>query len=434
MGRKGAKMAEERRSRVVVIGAGFGGLWAIRALDKAPVDVTLIDRNNYHTFLPLLYQVAAAELSPGDIAYPVRGVLRQSRNVRFVMAAVQTLDLEQRVVKTSGIDVPYDYLILALGSKSMFFGVPGAAEHAYRLKSLDQAANLRTRILDCFERAAHEPDQEVRRRLLTFAIIGGGAMGVEFAGALAELVHGPLKRDYAADDIQNVRILLLEGTDRLLPEFSPRQQRYCLQRLQRMGVEVRLRSLAARVEAEGIHLRDGQQIDAGTVVWTAGVRGQELAEVAGLPTNRRGQVPVEPTLQIPGHPEVYVVGDLAYLESDTGPLPMVAPVATQGGAAAGKNIARQVASQPTLPFRYKDRGRMATIGRNAAVAEVAGMGFTGLVAWLLWLVIHLFNLIGFRNRVIVLINWAWDYLLMERAVRLILSCPTEETQRDTPPG
>ena len=417
-------MAEARRPRVVVVGAGFGGLWAIRALAKAPVDVTLVDRNNYHTFLPLLYQVAAAELSPEEIAYPVRGVLRKARNVRFVMATGQALDLKRRVVQTDSDEIPYDYLILGLGTKSAFFGVAGAAEHAYRLKTLDQAASLRNHILGCFERASHEPDPARRQQLLTFAIIGGGAMGVEFAGALGELIHGPLRRDYAMADTDEVRILLVEATDHLLPEFSPRLQSYCLRRLQRMGVEVRFSSPVAQVEAERIHLRGGEIIDVGTVVWTAGVRGQEVEGFAGLNVNRRGQIPVEETLQLADHPEVYVVGDLAAVAST--PLPMVAPVAIQQGSAAGRNIARQVASEPAQPFRYKDRGRMATIGRNAAVAEVAGMGFTGLVAWLLWLVIHLFNLIGFRNRVIVLINWAWDYLFMERAIRLILSCPPED--------
>jgi NADH dehydrogenase len=427
---------------VVIVGAGFGGLWAARALRNAPADVTLIDRNNYHTFFPLLYQVAAAELEPEDIACPVRSILRHARNLRFVMAEVQGLDLAARLVRTDQGEHTYDYLIIATGSRPLFFGVPGAAEHALRLRSLEEGVALRNHILFCFERASVERDDGQRQRLLNFAIVGGGPTGVEFAGALAELVHGPLRKDFRGLDVRQVSIVLVEAAESLLSVLAPRLRAYAVRRLQRMGVQVRLGVAVERIGPEGVRLKDGELLPAATVVWTAGVGGDaarflgdsELAPASrgsapapGPAARRDGRVPVQPTLQLAGRPEIYVIGDCAYLEHEGKPLPMVAPAAIQQGVAAARNIRRQLAGQEPLPFRYHDPGTLAVIGRNAAAAHVFGRDFTGYPAWLLWLAIHLARLIGFRNRIMALTSWAWDYLFLERVVRLILP-------RATPPG
>lgn len=413
----------------MIVGAGFGGLWAARALARHPVEVLLIDRSNYHTFFPLLYQVAAAELEPEGIVHPVRSILRRFRNVHFALTEVQGLDLTHRMLKTEAQEIPYDYLILAVGSTSHFFGVAGAAQHAFPLKAMEEAIALRNHILFCFERAVFEPDREKRKQLLTFVIVGGGPTGVEFAGALAELIRGPLVKDYPTLDFREVRVILLEALDGLLPGFPDRLREYAKLRLQQMGVEVWVKATVTEITLETVPLKDGTMIPTETVVWTAGVQGDPTVQPWGLPTAKNGRVPVLPTLQVPGHPEVYVVGDLAYLEENGQSLPMVAPVAIQQGVAAARNIGRQVAGLPPLPFRYQDRGMMVTIGRNAAVAQVGRWNFSGFVAWVIWLSVHLFNLIGFRNRLIVLINWAWDYFLYERAIRLILPTPRRKIQQ-----
>ncbi len=418
-------MSHPNRPRVVIVGAGFGGLWAARALAHFPVDVLLIDRNNYHTFLPLLYQVAAAELGPEDIVHPVRSILRRLPNADFALAEVSKIDFRARWVETNGASIPYDYLILAAGSTTHFFGVPGGAEHAFALKTLEQGIRLRNHILTCFERAAKSGSAEARRRLLTFVIVGGGPTGVEFAGALAELLRRPLVRDFPRLDFREARVVLLEAAESLLPGLPERLRAYALARLRRMGVEVLLKAAVDRVTAQAAHLKDGSVLPSETVVWTAGVRGHPLAETWGLPTVRSGRVATLPTLQVQDYPEIYVIGDLANFEEGGRPLPMIAPVAIQQGRAAAENIKRQISGQAPVPFHYRDRGTMATIGRNAAVAYLAGKAFTGFPAWLIWLGVHLFNLIGFRNRLIVLINWAWDYFLYERAVRLVL--PSERT-------
>lgn len=418
-------MGTTSRKRVIVIGAGFGGLWAVRTLAGSGLEVVLVDRSNHHTFLPLLYQVAAAELAPEEIAFPARAFLRRLRGpVCFLLGEVQSIDLEARRIETAHTSLDYDYLILATGSTSHFFGVTGASEHAFRLKSLDQAIALRNHILRCFERADHLTEAEACRQALTFVIVGGGAMGVEFAGALAELVYGPLRKDYPALDIHKVRIFLLEAMDQLLSDLPHPLQSYAVKRLERMGIRLRLGTPVESITEEAVHLKNGEVIHADTVIWTAGVRGEGLAEKAGLATDRRGRALVLPTLQAVDHPEVYVIGDLAHFETNGEVLPMVAPVAIQQGTAAARNILRVSRGLPPEPFRYKDMGRMATIGRNAAVALLLNRHFTGLPAWFLWLAVHLLNLIGFRNRLIVLINWAWDYFFLDRAVRLIL--PTKE--------
>jgi NADH dehydrogenase len=395
-------------------------LWAARAFAHTDFQVLLIDRNNYHTFLPLLYQVAAAEVEPEEIVYPVRSILRPLGNVDFLLADVQGIDFAGRTLQTSVTSVPYDYLILAAGSATHFYGVAGAADHAFTLKTLDDGVRLRNHILCNFEHAARDSDVERRRRRLTFAIVGGGPTGVEYAGALAELLRGPLKRDFPKLGLQDSRVLVVESADRLLPSLPLRLSRYALGRLQKMGVEVRLQTIVDCVESGEIHFRDGDSVPTETTIWTAGVRGEPSASAWGLPLDRSGRVTVGPTLEVQGLAGVYAIGDLAHSLESGKPLPMIAPVALQQGVLAAKNIQRCQAGEAALAFRYRDRGMMATIGRNAAVAYIGGRAFTGFPAWLAWLGVHLIKLIGFRNRLFVLINWAWDYFLFERMVRLIL--------------
>ena len=412
------------RPHVVVIGAGFAGLWAVRGLAGAPVRVTLVDRRNFHTFLPLLYQVAAAELEPEDIAYPVRAIVRRYPNVDFRMGEVTGVDLTRRqVVLRDGL-LRYDFLVLAAGSRTGFFGLETVARHAFQLKELPHAIALRSHILRRFELAVHQPDPARRRRQLTFVVVGGGPTGVEFAGALAELIYGVLVRDYPRLDFREVRLVLLEAADRLLPALPARLGEYARRRLEARGVELRLATAVRDASPAGVTLTDGSLVETDTLVWTAGVQGPDLARCPGLPVGPGGRVRVEPTLQVPRFPEVYCVGDMAYLEGPEGrPVPLVAPAAIQQGSHAARNIVRQLAGLAPLPFRYRDPGTMVTIGRNAAVALLKGRALTGFPAWLAWLGVHLVRLIGFRNRLLVLVNWGWNYLFYDRGVRLVIDPP-----------
>ncbi len=414
-----AEVSRSRKPRVVVIGAGFGGLWAARTLAQGNVDVLVIDRNNYHTFLALLYQVAAAELEAEDIAYPVRSIFWKHSNIDFTLAYVRRIDLQNRIVVTDGESISYDYLILATGSITYSFGLPGVAENAYCLKTLEEAVALKNHIICCFEAAAREEEKAQRESLLTFVIVGGGATGVEYAGALSELIHGPLVKDYRTVAFQAVRIILLEAADGLVANMPQSVRTYTLEKLQQMGIDVRLGTKVREVTPNAVILNDQDTISTQTVVWTAGVKGEPLAELSGVSTERDGRVPVRETLQVLGHPEIYVIGDLASIKEDNRVLPMVAQVAIQSGITAAQNILRQISGQTPQPFRYHDRGSMITIGRKSAGVAIGRRTYTGFFAWLIWLVIHLFNLIGFRNRMMVLINWAWDYLLYERAVRFV---------------
>ncbi len=420
----------KQRPKVVIVGAGFGGLWAARTLAHEPVDIVVIDRNNYHTFLALLYQVAAAELDAEDIAYPVRSVFWNIPNIDFVLGHARSVDLQNRIIETDDRPVAYDYLILATGSATATFGVPGVAEHAFFLKTLEEAVALKNHIICCFEAAAHEADEVRRKSLLTFVIVGGGATGVEYSGALAELIAGPLVRDYPTIDFSDVRILLLEAAGHLVSPMPGNLRDYTMERLCRMGVDVRLNAAVAEVTPDKVVLknmktisdeasRESESIRTHTVVWTAGVRGEELASDSNIPVARDGRVAVRDTLQVTDHPNVYVIGDLASIREEGRILPMVAQVAIQSGVAAAKNILADIAGKSTEAFRYNDRGSMIAIGRKAAGVAIGRKTFKGFFAWILWLIIHLFNLIGFRNRVMVLINWAWDYLLYERAVRYV---------------
>lgn len=407
--------------KVVIVGCGFAGLWAARHLAQAGgVDVTLIDRNNYHTFPPLMYQVAAAELEMESIAYPVRGIFRNQPNVSCVLAEARGLDPAKRLVLTDGPDFPYDYLILAAGSLTGFFGIPGAEERSFGLKSLEDAVRLRNHLLRCFERAAlfSSERQDPEDPFLHVVVAGGGPTGVEYAGALAELIRKPLALDFPELAHGAMRVTLLDAADDVLPGFPDNLRRYARQRLENMGVRVLTGAKVKAVEDQVVLLEDGTRIPAATVVWTAGIRGHDVAAAMGLPLGRSGRVNVLPTLQAEGFPEIYAVGDIALVQGQN--VPQVAPAAIQQGELAAANILRALKGEPLLPFAYRDKGSMATVGRNAAVTKLGGFGFSGFTAWVLWLLVHLSFLIGFRNRLMVMIGWAWDYLFAERAVRLIM--------------
>jgi NADH dehydrogenase len=396
-----------------------------RALRGKPVDVVLIDRNNYHTFQPLLYEVATAGLEPADIAQPVRAILQGRENVRFRMAEVERIDLEARIVVTDAGDERYDFLVVAAGSETSFFDVGSAAEHALVLKDLHQATAIRNRVIRSFERATAAGDEDERARLMTTVIIGGGPTGVELAGALAELKRHVLPRDYPELDLSQARVILIEATDRLLAAMPPRLQRKAALQLRELGVEVRLDSPVAAVDPRGVALRGGERIDAANVIWVAGVRGEGIATaIDGVPLAPGRRVRVDAYLRLPGHPEAHGIGDLAHLAAPDGkPYPMVAPVAMQEGELVAENILRGLRGEPARPFRYRDRGTMATIGRRKAVAHVFGLQFHGLAAWVLWLVVHLLGIIGLRNRALVLLNWTWNYFRYDRANRLVTDRP-----------
>jgi NADH dehydrogenase len=410
-----------RRPRVVIVGAGFGGLHAARALGNGGVDVLLLDRNNYHGFWPLLYQVATAGLEPEAIAYPVRAIVRRYANVNFLMAEVVGVDFERRLVLTEGPSVPYDYLILAAGSANNYFGNQSLAETTFGLKDIDDASRLRNQIISSFERAVWETDPARRQALTTVAVIGGGPTGVELAGALVELLRHPLQRDYPHLDLANARVILIEASNEILTPFPASLRAKALRRLQRMGVDVRLNHRVAGVSGGRIELDDRESLAAETVIWAAGVRAAELADRLQVERARGARVKVQPTLALAGHPEVFVVGDMSYLEGYKGsqPYPQLAPVAIQQGKQAARNILALQAGRPGEPFRYQDRGTMATIGRSVAIMDAYGLRIIGRVAWWGWLLVHLMWLIGFRNRLVVLANWAYNYFTYDRGVRLI---------------
>ena len=405
--------------RVVIVGGGFGGLDAARALAGAPVRITLFDRHNYHLFQPLLYQVATASLSPGDIASPIRWVLRHQPNVEVLLADARAIDpAARRISLDPGPDLSYDYLILATGAAHSYFGHDEWEPRAPGLKTLDDALDIRRRVLLAFEAAEHEVDAVAQKRLLTFVIIGGGPTGVELAGALAEIARQSLRDDFRHIRPESAQILLLEGGPTILATFPERLQRAASASLERVGVDVRTRSIVTNVDERGVQV-GSDRIDAQTVLWAAGVAASPIARSLGVPLDRAGRVLAEPTLRVPGHPEIFVVGDLCALQQNGRWLPGVAQVAKQGGAQAARNVVRAIRGEPALPFRYRDYGNMATIGRGSAVADFGWMTLSGFPAWLVWIVIHIFWLIGFRNRFVVLGEWAWAYATFQRRVRLI---------------
>ncbi|MBD2071403.1 NAD(P)/FAD-dependent oxidoreductase [Leptolyngbya sp. FACHB-671] len=424
-------MSTQKRPRIVIIGGGFGGLSAVQSVASSAVEVLLIDRNNYHTFSPMLYQVATAELGAEQIAYPIRNILRKLPNTQFLQAEVKRIDFAQRAVETDRTVIFYDFLILATGSVTQILSVPGAAEYAFRLDNLRQAIALRNHILRCFEQAAYESNPERRRQRLTFTIIGGGPTGIELAGALVELLGNSLKRDYPVLDFRQVKVLLVQSGSRLLRDMPERSQRYTQRQLQKMGVKVILDAKVNRITSGAVHLQDGRIILTESPIWTAGVQANSLLRQWGLPMGDKGKVTVLPTLQVPDHLEVYGVGDLALLKESGQPLPMVAPAAIQQGRAAAKNIRRQLIGRQPVPFKYWNKGAIAMIGRNAAAAQIGKFVFTGFPAWLLWLGVHLVYLPGFRNRLQVLIDWLWDYVLRDRPARFV--SPTSRAIAETYP-
>ena len=426
----------EQRHRVVVVGGGFGGLQAVEHLRKAPIDVTLIDRRNFHLFQPLTYQVATGALSPGEIAYPLRAIFKRSRNVRVVMAEVTGFDLDKQQVQLDPADhleqttVDYDTLIVAGGSRYSYFGHDEWEQNAPEVKSLESALAARSRILEAFEAAELDPDPERRRKRLTFVVVGAGPTGVEMAGQIAELTRDTLKRDFRAIDPREGRVLLLEAADRMLGSFPPKLSKKAQKSLEHLGATTLLNSTVVDIDAEGVAIEkpDGstERIPTDTVIWAAGVTASslagDLAEQTGAEKDKAGRVTVEPDLTLPGHPEIFALGDMVRVKErngETQTLPGVAPVAMQQGRYAAKVIRNRLRDKPTKPYHYLDKGNLATIGRARAVADIKGVRVSGFPAWLLWLTIHLWYLVGFQNRVLVFIRWSVSFATHGRGARLI---------------
>ncbi|TLY35665.1 MAG: NAD(P)/FAD-dependent oxidoreductase [Nitrospirae bacterium] len=408
-----------QQPHIVIVGAGFGGLRAARALKHADVRITVIDRRNYHLFQPLLYEVATAGLSPNDIAYPIRAVLRRQKNSRVFLAEVVAIDTKRRKVVLQDGEVEYDYLILATGAGHSYFGHPEWEAYAPGLKTIEDALEIRRRILLAFEMAERETDEERRRALLTYVIIGGGPTGVELAGAIAEIAYTVMVQDFRSIRPQDARIILVEAGPRILPFMPESLSLKAEGALKRLGVEIVKDSPVTSVR-QGMVMAGTQTIHAGTVLWAAGVEPSPLARSLGVPLDDVGRVPVNPDLSIPGHPEVFVIGDLAAFVDETGKLlPGLAAVAVQQGRHVARNILRMCNGLPSEPFHYVDLGTMATIGRAAAVVNFNWIMLSGFLAWVIWIFVHILLLIGFRNRFVVLFDWAWSYLSFQRSARLI---------------
>jgi NADH dehydrogenase len=410
----------EKRPHVVIVGAGFGGMETAQKLRNAPIQITLIDRQNYHLFQPLLYQVAIAGLVPSQIAYPLRTIFRKQKNLTFQMGEVTSIDFEARYVHSNGSVIAYDYLVLAVGGQTNFFGLQGVKDNGFQLKSIEDATGTRNHLLRMFERASREVDPDIRKALLTFVVVGGGPTGVETAGALAELITHVMAKDYPQMDLSEVRVLLVEATGSVMMAYPDELRKATMKLLEGKNVEILLNTRLTDYNGRRITLADGGHIDAHTLIWTAGVRSAEITDRLGVQQATAGRVCVEPTLQLPQHPEVFVIGDAAYVVDEKGqPLPMLATVAQQQAKTAARNIQNMLKDKKTEAFHYKDPGLLATIGRNAAVARIWGLSFSGFIAWVIWVGLHIFRLIGFRNRLVVLINWAWDYFFYDNQVRLI---------------
>lgn len=408
------------RPKVVIIGGGFGGLWAAQALAKMPVDVTLIDRKNHHVFQPLLYQVATAVLSPGEIAQPIRRILHRNKNTEVILGEVVGFDKEKRHVKLSGgEEVGYDYLIVAAGARHSYFGHDEWEAEAPGLKTLEDAVEIRRRVLMAFELAEREAYLTGVKKPLNFVIIGGGPTGVELAGAIADIARKALAKDFMAIDTTSARVVLFEGSDRVLGTFASDLSESAKKQLEDLGVEVRLNSFVTDVEEGRVKVGD-EWVDCDVVLWATGVAASPLGKALGVETDRAGRVHVEPDLSIPGNKDIFVIGDMVSLLQENGePVPGVSPAAMQMGEATAANIRRDLKGEPRVKFTYVNKGTMATIGRSKAIAELGSLKFKGFIAWLMWLFLHVFFLIGFRNRFAVMFDWFWAYLTRERSARLI---------------
>jgi NADH dehydrogenase len=407
-----------KNPHVVIIGAGFGGLDAARVFDGAAVRVTVLDRHNYHLFQPLLYQVATAALSPGDIASPIRWILRHQENVQVLLAEARAIDPVARTVVTDRDPLSYDYLIVATGATHAYFGHPDWETWAPGLKTLDDALDMRRRVLLAFEAAEREPDPEAQKRLLTFVIVGGGPTGVELAGALAEIARQSLRDDFRSIQPESARIVLIESGQQLLGTFPEKLRIAARESLERLGVGVLTGSPVTGIDADGVTIGT-TRILAQTVIWAAGVAASPLASSLGVPLDRAGRVAADATLTVPGHPEIFVAGDICSFQQDGKPLPGVAQVAKQQGAHAASNVLRAIEGRALEPFHYRNYGNVATIGRGSAVVDIGPVRASGWLAWIFWLFLHIFWLVGFRNRVAVLGEWAWAYLTFQRRIRLI---------------
>lgn len=429
-------MAESAKHHVVIVGGGFGGLNAARALRRAPVQITLIDRRNFHLFQPLLYQVATGGLSPANIAAPLRAIVARQKNCDVLLGDVEGFDVDKQIVKLDGDQISYDTLIVAAGARHSYFGHPEWEPFAPGLKTIEDATEIRRRLLLVFESAEREVEVERRHKLLTFVVVGGGPTGVELAGTMAEIARHTLKREFRHIDPSDSQILLVEAGDRILPAYPPDLSAKAQHSLERLGVVVRTNTMVTNVGQADVMLKFAgaeERLATSTVVWAAGVEAsplaKALAEATGAKLDRAGRVLVEPDLSLPGHPNVFVLGDMVSYTQDEKPLPGVAPVAIQQGRFVARLIAARLHSQPLPAFRYHSLGNMATIGRSAAVADFGKLHFSGFVAWMMWLVVHLMNLVGFRNRLLVLVQWAWNYFTFDRSARLITGIDQAENTR-----
>ncbi|HTA23724.1 MAG TPA: NAD(P)/FAD-dependent oxidoreductase [Terriglobales bacterium] len=412
-------MVTDSTPRIAIVGAGFGGLQAALHLARLPVHITLIDRRNYHTFQPLLYQVATAGLSPGEIAAPIRWIVRGRRNIEVLLGEVQDFDLEQRRVQLPDLEIPYDYLIVAAGASHAYFGHDEWEPFAPGLKTIEDALEIRRRVYLAFELDERQAASGGPQQPLNFVIVGGGPTGVELAGTLAEITRQVLAKEFKSIDPKSTRIILLEGGPRVLPAYPEDLSCSAEEQLRHLGVDVRTSQMVTGVEAGAVRMGE-TRLPAAVILWAAGVAASPLGKKLRAPTDRAGRVLVNPDLSIPGHPEIFVIGDLASLKDESGkPIPGVAPVAMQEGRTVARNIKRELRGEPRRNFHYLNKGNLATIGRAAAVAEFGKVHISGFLAWLSWLFIHIFFLIGFRNRVMVMIQWAWSYFTYERGARLI---------------
>ena len=405
---------------VIIIGAGFAGLETARGLAKFPVRITLIDKRNHHLFQPLLYQVAIAGLLPSQIASPVRTIFRKQKNLTFQMGEVTEINLNEKFIKLDGSVIAYDYLVIAAGARTNFFGFDTLEQHGLQIKDLETAVKTRNHLLSMFEQASHEGDAEKRKAMLNFVIIGGGPTGVEAAGALAELISHVMRKDYPRLNLKEAKVILVEAAAHLINPYPDELRQATKRLLEKKNVEIRLNTKMQDYNGQRVTFADGSSIETQTLIWTAGAKTAEIIESLDVEKAAMGRVRVMPTLQLPAFSSAFVIGDAAFLVNGNGqPLPMLSTVAIQQGKHTAKNIRNLITEKESLPFHYKDPGLLATIGRNAAVARIFGISFSGFIAWVIWVFLHIYRIIGFRNRIIVMFNWAWDYFFYDNQVRLI---------------